>query len=65
MNPRDVALPPPQPPTERLLKAVEEFYNTDTEEEKEGDKKETEGKEGNKEEKEGQKSKEKAVKRNE
>ena len=27
----DVRLPPPQPPTDRLLKAVEEFYKLESE----------------------------------
>ena len=27
----DVRLPPPQPPTDRLLKAVEEFYKSESE----------------------------------
>ena len=26
LDPKDIRLPPPQPPSERLLKAVEEFY---------------------------------------
>ena len=31
LNPRNVRIPPPQPPTDRLLKAVEEFYQEETE----------------------------------
>ena len=31
LNPHDIMLPPPQPPSERLVSAVEEFYETPTE----------------------------------
>lgn len=31
IKPRDAVLPPPQPPTDHLLKAVEDFYSKDSE----------------------------------
>lgn len=31
LKPADVVLPPPTPPTDHLIKAVEEFYKEDTE----------------------------------
>ena len=31
LDPRDIRLPPPQPPSERLIMAVEEFYKPATE----------------------------------
>ena len=31
MDPASVHIPPPQPPTDRLLKAVDEFYLEETE----------------------------------
>ena len=34
IRPKDAILPPPQPPTDHLLAAVEEFYKEETEETK-------------------------------